>query len=137
MDIQAVRTEITALLATITGLRAYDFAAGSVQSPSVLVGEPLSIDYGQTYARGLTMLQDLPALVLVGKASDRTAAKRLGAYVAESGAQSVPAKVESRTGSWVACDVVTCMSVDFPEVDVAGIAYLGAQFHLQVAGRGV
>lgn len=137
MDLYAVKAEIAATLRTITGLRAYEWAQGTVAPPAALPGWPDRLDYVQTYGRGQSHCADLPMLVVVGKASQRVAAKRLGEYVAETGAKSIPAKLEGRAGSWVACDVVTVSWVGFPAVSIAAVDYLAAEFHLDIFGRGV
>lgn len=130
-------TEVTTQIDTIPGLRAYAFDPGSVVPPAALVGWPDRLDYAGTYGRGCTRVPDLPVLVVVSRATERTAAKRLGEYVAEAGTNSVPAKVMARAGSWVACDVVTVTSAEFLVATVGGIAYLAAEFHLDVTGKGV
>jgi hypothetical protein len=137
MDLYAVKDELATVLKTITGLRAYAWAQGSVEPPAALPGWPDRLDYVQTYGRGQSHVEDLPVLVLVGKASERVAAKRLGEYVAESGAKSIPATLEGRTGSWTTCDVVTVAWVGFPAVTLAGVDYLAAEFHLDITGKGV
>jgi hypothetical protein len=137
VDIQAVRVEIATLLGTITGLRAYEYAKGAVNPPAALVGYPERLSYVNTYARGQTVAADLPVLLLVGRASDRAAAIALGAYCAETGAKSIPAKLEGRAGLWTSCDVVTCAEASFPDVSVAGVDLLAAEFRLQIIGKGV
>jgi hypothetical protein len=136
MDIYAVKDELATVLKTITGLRAYAWAQGAVSAPAALPGWPDRVEYVGTYGRGQSHVPDLPLLVLVGKASERVAAKRLGEYVAESGAKSIPLKLESRAGSWTTCDVVTVSWVGFPAVAVAGVDYLAAEFHLDIIGKG-
>lgn len=129
-----MRDEIAAKLATITGLRAYAYDPGAITPPAALVAWPERISYVETYGRGKSRCPDLPVLLLVGKAAERTAAKRIGEYVATAGARSVPAKIESST--WVACDSVTVSWVGFPAVKYAGADYLAAEFHLDVIGGG-
>lgn len=136
MNVQTVKTEIAALLATITGLRVYDFSVGSASPPMGLVGWPDEVDYMGTYGRGQTRIPDLPVLVAIGKASDRAAAATLGAYLDETGTKSIPAKIESRTGSWAACDTVTVTSAKIMVITLAAVDYLAAEFHLDITGKG-
>lgn len=136
MDLYAVMDEVATQLKTITGLRAYAWHQGTVAAPAALVGWPDRLDYVGTYQRAQSRVPDLPVLVLVGKASERVAAKRLGEYVAESGTNSVPAKLMARAGSWVACDLVNVAWVGFPAVALAGVDYLAAEFHLDITGKG-
>ncbi len=134
MDLTAVRDELVVVLKTITGLRAYAYDPGQIQTPAALVGWPEEISYVETYGRGKSRCPDLPLLLLVGKAAERTAAKLLGQYVATAGARSVPAKIESHT--WTACDSVTVTKVSFPAVKYSGVDYLAAEFHNDVIGGG-
>lgn len=137
MNVQTVKTEIATTLKTIAGLRVYDWSIGSAPPPMGLVGWPDEIQYVQTYGRGSTRIPDLPVLIALGKASDRTAATRLGAYLAETGAQSVPAILEARAGSWAACDVVTVTSAKIMVITLGAVDYLAAEFHLDITGKGV
>jgi hypothetical protein len=137
MDVYAVKDEIATVLKTITGLRAYTWAQSPVTPPAALPGWPDSIEYVGTYGRGQSKIPDLPLLVVVGQASQRVAAKRLGEYVAESGAKSIPAKLEGRAGSWTSCDVVTVLTATFPVVSIASVEYLAVEFHLEIVGKGV
>lgn len=136
MDLQAVREELCTVLKTITGLRAYPWAQGTIAAPAALPGWPDEIVYNGTYGRGMTHVPDLPLLVLVGKASERAAAKRLGEYVSDTGAKSIPAKLEGRAGLWVSCDTVTVDSASFESVALAGVEYLAVEFHLDIVGKG-
>jgi hypothetical protein len=136
VDLYAVMDEITTQVHTITGLRAATWSANTVTAPALIVGWPDRVDYAQTYQRYQSRCTDLPLLVVCGKASERVSAKRLGEYVAETGARSVPAKLLARAGAWVACDLVNPSWVGFPAVTIAGVDYLAAEFHLDVVGKG-
>lgn len=136
MDVYAVKDEIATVLKTITGLRAYAWSQGTVATPAALPGWPDRIEYNGTYGRGQTHIPDLPLLLVVGMASQRIAAKRLGEYVADTGARSIPAKLQGRDGLWTSCDVVTVSSADFVVPSLAGVDYLGVEFHLDIIGKG-
>lgn len=136
MDLYAVMDEVSTLVHTITGLRNATWSARTVAAPAAIVGWPDRVDYGQTYQRYQARCTDLPMLVVCGKASERISAKRLGEYVTEVGAKSIPAKILSRVGLWTSCDLVNVVWVGFPAVTIAGVEYLAAEFHLDVVGRG-
>lgn len=136
MDVYAVMDEVSVLVHTIAGLRNATWSSGSVSPPAALAGWPDRIDFVGTYQRKQTRISDLPLLVVCGKASERVSAKRLGEFVSEAGVKSIPAKIMSRAGSWVACDVVDVKWVTFPQVSIAGVDYLAAEFHLDVIGKG-
>lgn len=136
MDLYAVKSELATVLSTINGLRAFAYVPVSVSPPAALTGWPDRLEYVQTYGRGQSHVPDLPVLMVVGRASERAAAAALGAYVAETGTNSIPAKLEGRAGSWTTCDVVTVSWVGFPAVSLAGVDYLAAEFHLDIIGKG-
>lgn len=136
MDLQAVREEITTVLKTITGLRAYSWAQPTVVPPAALLLWPEEIVYNGTYGRGMTSVPNLPLLVLVGKSSERVASKRLGEYVSDVGAKSIPAKLENRAGLWVSCDVVTVTQATFQQAVVGANEYLAVEFTLDIVGKG-
>lgn len=137
MNVQTVKAEISTLLATIAGLRAYAWGKGSGTPPMALVGWPEEVQYVGTYGRGQTRIPDLPVLVAIGKVSERAAATRLGAYLDEAGADSIPLKIESRAGSWTSCDVVTVTSAKIMVITLGAVDYLAAEFHLDITGKGV
>jgi hypothetical protein len=136
VDLWAVMDEISTVAHTITGLRNATWASASVTPPALMAGWPERVEFSGTYQRKQTRVPDLPLLVVVGRASGRVSAKRLGEFVAETGTKSVPAKIMARAGLWVACDMVDVKSVTFPAVSIGAIDYLAAEFHLDVIGKG-
>lgn len=137
MNIQTVKIEIATLLKTIAGLRVFEWDVGSASPPLAVLGWPEDVQYVQTYGRGQTRVPDLPVMIAISRSSDRAAAGQLGAFLDETGSQSIPGKIESRAGSWVACDVVTVTSAKIMTVTLAGVDYLAAEFHLDITGKGV
>lgn len=132
MNLDAVMTEVTGKLATISGLRVKT-RSDQVQTPAGVVGLPDSIDYDATYGRGMDRIT-LPVAVLVSKVSDRTANKKLAAYADGSGASSVKAALEA--GPNVAYDSLRVTRVEFDVITIAAVDYLGATFTLDIAGKG-
>ena len=134
MDLQAVMDEVATTLKGITGLRVYAWAQPSVSPPAAVLTLPESIDFDQTYGRGSDRIRDLVVVVMVGKASARTALKELSTYASGSGARSVKAKLDART--WTTCHVVLTTRVEFDTATFAGTDYLAALFHLDIVGSG-
>ncbi len=91
-----VNTQMDAIgtaLATITGLRVFDFRPGSAQPPFAFVDFP-SITYDNTHARG-TDRATFAVLVAVGSASDRASRDEIGAYIAGTGSSSIKTALDS------------------------------------------
>lgn len=135
MDVEAVRQEIATRLNGYGGLRAFAFTPGPPPVPCALVMWPTTVEYVQTYQRGQSRLRDLSVVVCVGAGSQRAASTLLAAYVSEAGTKSVPNRLETFT--WTSCDVLTVTSCTFPDLEIAGVPVLAAEFHLDITGKGV
>jgi len=133
MDLAAVMDAIGDRLDMIDGLRVHKYPVGSVSPPAAVLSYPDDYEYDSTYARGMDRMT-LPVVLVVGKASERTARDRLAAYVNGSGTSSVKAVLES--GAYTAFDVVVVKSAEFDVVRIADVDYLAAVFDLDIAGRG-
>lgn len=133
MNLADCMDQIATQVDTITGLRVYAWPVPSVTPPAAVMTYPGSYEFDSTYGRGMDRLSLLMAVV-VGRADQRTARDRLGAYVNGSGAESIKAVVEA--GTYTAFHTVRVVGVDFGEVTIAATAYLGATFELDIAGQG-
>lgn len=133
MDLADVMDAIGDRLDTITGLRVHRYPPGSVSPPAAVVSYPDEITFDETYGRGMDRLS-LPVVLVVGKASDRAARNKLGAYVNGSGASSVKAVLES--GTYSAFHTVRVASADFDVVSIGDVPYLAAMFNLDITGSG-
>jgi hypothetical protein len=94
MNLADVMDAVGDRLDTIAGLRVFAYPPGSVTPPAAVVSYPEGIEFDATYGRGSDRMT-LPVVVVVGKASDRAARDKLGAYCDGSGASSVKAVLES------------------------------------------
>ena len=130
MNVETIANELSAALATITGLRVYPWAQRTLSPPGVVVSLPESIDYHGTAGTGLKIVKDMAVILMVGQASARQELKDLGAYTASSGAKSIRAALESYP--YTSCDSVTVKSVEFDEVSLAGVEFGGAKFTLDI-----
>lgn len=133
MDVGAMRTEIEAALATITGLRVGKWGQ-TVRVPAALVTLPDSVKFHATYGVGSSVVEDLMVIVLAAKPDSRTAVDALMPFVAETGAKSIKAKLEGTT--WATIDDLTVTSADFDVVSYQDTPYLSAMFHTMIIGKG-
>ena len=118
-------------LATITGLRVFDFAPDSLSPPAAIVSLPENIEWDLTMARGSDRCT-IPVYVLVGKASDRAARDKLAGYLAGTGATSVKTAIESDETLGGAVDSVRVMRASSSVMTVAGQEFLAATFDVDV-----
>lgn len=136
MDLAAVMDEIATSVATVDGLegRTFAYPPPSVTGFAGIVSYPDRIDYDLTYGRGGDTIVDLPILVVVGKATDRTARDRVAQYAAGSGPMSVKTAVE--TGPHTSFDDIQVTSCEFDVVTIAAVDYISAMFRMNIVGQG-
>jgi hypothetical protein len=133
MDVTAVMAEVAAAGRTVAGLTVYEWETPG-RYPAAVVALPERFDPNGTYNRGLAMLEDLPFIVLLGRADSRTSTKLLTDYLADSGTRAVVPKLQNY--AYTKCDVVTVTHVDFDTYTLAAVDLLAATFHLNIAGKG-
>lgn len=134
MDLSDVADEIATVLGTISGLRVTGYPPPTVVPPAGIVSYPVAVTFDETYGRGMDRIRDWPVLVVVGKATDRTARDRIYDYAAATGASSVKAVLQAHT--WTSLDQLRVTEVEFDVVTIASVDYIAAMFHLDIAGRG-
>lgn len=93
--VSQVSTGIKNRLATISGLRAFDYQPDMVNPP---VAFPVlnSIEYHRAFGGG-DVVMSYTVTVMVGRVSDRTAFSALDGYLSYSGASSIRAALEADT----------------------------------------
>lgn len=136
MNLATVITELGAAAAAIPGLRVMPWAAASASPPAVLFGLPESISPNETYGRGKMKITGLPAIVLVGRSSSRTALADLALYCAGSGPKSLIAAWQNY-GAYNAIEAINIGLIEPDYYELAGTGYLGATFHLDIVGSGL
>jgi hypothetical protein len=135
MDLAAVMDEVKAkLVAALPTLNVFAYPPGSVTPPAAVITYPDRIDLGVTYQGGMSRIESLPVVVVVGKVSDPDARDTIAAYVKGSGASSVPAILEA--GPFVAFSTLNVVDVEFSTYQEASTTYLAATFHLDITGPG-
>lgn len=127
-SLNAVMDALGVRLATISGLRVFDFPPETVSVPAAIVayGE---VVYDSTYGRGADMAT-FPVHVLVSRTSDRMARDQLEAYRAGAGAKSVKAAIDGDLGGTVADARVASSVVE--AIEVNGVSYVAATFQVEV-----
>lgn len=126
-NVSAVMDQIGTALATISGLRVFDFPPKSAQPPFAFVDMPDSIDFDLAYARGSDRAS-FPVIVAVADVVDRAARDAIAVYAAASGASSIKAVLDSATIGQSA----RVTAVQFRPVQLSAGTYAGAIFSLDV-----
>lgn len=122
-----VMDQIGTALATIDGLRVFDFPPNSAQPPFAFVDMPESIEYDLSMARGNDRAT-YPVVVAVAAVVDRSARDAIAVYAAASGAASVKAVLDAAAiGSSRRVE-----SVEFRPVTIASGTYAAAIFNVDV-----
>lgn len=136
MDLNAVADEIATVLKTIADFtgRTSAFPPGSVSPPAAIVSYPESVEFDETYGRGMDRIRDWPVVLVVGRVTDRTARNAIYRYTSAVGATSVKAVFEAHT--WTSVDDLRVASVEFDVHEIGAVSYIVAVFHLDIAGRG-
>lgn len=134
MNLARVMQEVADAVDEIGGLRTFGYPVGTLVAPGAIVTYPESIDYDQTYGRGLDKITGLPLWVLVGQVKDKAARDRAGEYAAGTGARSIKQRLEGR--AWVSLDSLFVRQCRFDTVTEAGVDYLAALFTIDIVGDG-
>ncbi|MDP9144324.1 MAG: hypothetical protein M3N43_06455 [Actinomycetota bacterium] len=111
-------------LATISGLRVYDFPPKSAQAPFAFVDMPETIRYDQTYGRGSDRMT-LQVVVGVASQVDRASRDQISGY---ADGTVVKAAIEATT--LCSCRVT---QVSFGAIQLAASTFLGATFEVDVS----
>jgi hypothetical protein len=130
MSISAIRTALATNLGTISGLRTAA-EVPDLPNPPVAVVSLRTVGYDGAYAKGMTSYT-FTVTVIVGRAAEREAQRRLDAYIS-TGSSSVKYAVESDKtlgGNAYDCRVVSMDSVG--SLSISDTTYLAADFTVTV-----
>lgn len=136
MRLSDVMDDVAARLRSITEFRAvYEWPVGKPgETPAAIVAYPESYNPRATYQRGAAAMT-LPVIVVVGKASERTARDELSQFVDGSGASSVIAVLES--GTYTAFEALAVSdNIEFDVVTIGETDYIAALFDVDIMGSG-
>ena len=126
-----LRTGIATNLATITGLRTSPEMPDNPNPPIALI-RPVSIDYNQAMAKGLTRYS-FAVIVVVGRAEERTAQRSLDAFCSTTGASSIKNAVESdKTLGGKSYDCRVTEMRNYTPIQLNEGTYLAAEFAVDV-----
>ena len=130
-DITLLRNAIATNLASISGLR----TSGDIPdnpSPPIGVVTLNNIDYNQAMKQGLT-IYSFTVMVIVGRASEREAQRRLDQYCANTGSSSVKSAIElDRSLGGNAFDCVVQSMTSIGSLQLNDQTYLAADFQVAV-----
>lgn len=127
-NIGAVMDELGVRLATVTGLRVFDFPPKSAQTPFAFVDMPSSIDYDATYGRGSDRYT-INVYVAVTAQVDRSSRDAVAAYCGV-GVGSIKNALEGATTVFT----TRVQSATFGTIQMASGDFFGVTFQCDIAG---
>ena len=133
MNLADVMDELGVALETIDGLKVFPYYADRIIPPAAVLAWPDPITYDNTMGRGSDR-ETMHLFVMVGRFDARTTRDRLAQYLNGGGDTSIKAKVEG--GTYTAFDSVRVVQVTVDSYTSGGVELLGADFELDIVGRG-
>ncbi|MBN1174528.1 MAG: hypothetical protein JXA67_20335 [Micromonosporaceae bacterium] len=134
MNLSDVMNEVAQRMDAITGLRVTPYPPATILAPAGFVSYPERVEFDETYGRGQDMIQQLPVVLVVGRATERSARDTASEWASGSGPKSVKAALDG--DDFQSCDDVTVTACDFDVINIGGVEYLAAVFVLDIAGSG-
>jgi len=129
-DITTIRQKLAENLGTITGLRTSPVLIDNPSPPIALVNLN-TIDYHDDFGNGVVL--NFSVQVIVGRSAERNMQRKLDAYLAPTGEQSVKAGVESnRTLDGSCDDLVVTTANAIGSLTINDQLYLAAEFQITV-----
>jgi hypothetical protein len=137
VNIEAVHAEMAAKLrAADIGLNITTYQAENISPPAVLFDVPDRYLYSQLHGRGADLVT-LPVMLLLGKASARSARTKAHAFATSGGPQSIKVILDNTTTNvYDSCDAVTVRECEIDNIEVASVVYLGIVFKVDIFGPG-
>jgi hypothetical protein len=130
MKLADVMDALAARLETLPGLRVYAWPPGTASPPAAIVAYPDEMAYDLTYTGGQDRYT-IPVVVLVGRATERTARDALSVY-ASNGPGGIKDLLE--IGPYPAMDTVTVTKATVDIYSLGGVEYLAVIFDLDITG---
>ena len=127
-----VRANLKTRLATITGLKTYDYIPDSVNVPGAVVGQ-LDLDFDASLNRGLDRAS-CTILLIVGRMSESAGQTKLDGYLASSGSTSVKAAIEADVTLGGAVQTLRVTNATAGSVQVAATDYLAYRYTVELIG---
>lgn len=129
-DVPGIMAGLASALASVDGLRVFDYPPDTVSPPAAIVAFPNSVRFDDTMARGADRVE-IPVHVVVGSVSDRASAAAVTAYLG-TGPKSVKAAIESDATLGGAADTTRVTEATVTGVTIAGVDLLTATFTVEV-----
>jgi hypothetical protein len=127
MSISAIREGIGDNLRTISGLRVFEEIPDTLSPPAAVV-QLNSVDYHQAFSGGLNILR-FTVRVIVGRAAERHAQRKLDLYAEPDGDSSVRRAIESnRTLSGACQDLIVESMPNIGSITVNENDYLAGEW---------
>lgn len=127
----AIIDGLEARLATISGLRTYDYPADTVSPPAAIVSLPETVAYDRVLARGADTW-NLRVLVVVAKSTDRAWRTKMAQYLDGAGASSVKAAIEGDRTLGGAANTTRVAAATPGVFTIGGVDCWGATFDVEV-----
>jgi hypothetical protein len=127
-----VRSGLKTRLATISGLKTYDYIPDSVNVPGAVVGQ-LDLDFDAALNRGLDRAS-CTILLIVGRMSESAGQTKLDGYLASSGSTSVKAAIEADVTLGGAVQTLRVTNATAGSVQVAATDYLAYRYTVELIG---
>jgi hypothetical protein len=131
--ISQVATGLQARLATISGLRTFNYQPEQ-ENPPFAYPEINRVEYHRAYQGG-DVVMDWTIYVVVGRWLDRTAHASLDDYLSYSGAKSIRAAIEGdQTLGGVCQTLIVRSGADITSLDANGAQFLVIELQVEVHG---
>lgn len=131
MSVTAIRAGLETNLETISGLRGYSEIPENPAIPAAVVILN-SIDYDQSFQRGLT-LYNFTITLVIGRMSTRNAQDQLNDFASNTGARSIKSAIQSdKTLSGSAFDVTVVSAGNIGTLNLNDGEYLSMEFTVTV-----
>lgn len=127
-----VRNELKKRLATISGLKTYDYIPDSINVPAGVVGQ-LDMNFDTTLNRGLDSAS-CTVLLIVGRMSEQAAQAKLDGYLSGTGSTSIKAAVEGDPTLGGSVKTVRVASASAGSLTIAGNDYLAYRYQVDMIG---
>jgi len=130
-DINAVRSAIATNIGTISGLRTSAELPDN-PNPPIAVVQLDTVNYDEAFQQGLTLF-NFTVMVIVGRAAERHAQRKLDEYCSQGGASSIKLAVESdKSLDGNAYDVRVASMNNIGSLQLNDQEYLAAEFSVVV-----
>ncbi len=131
MTIGGMRTAIATNIATIPGLRTYADIPDNPAMPCAVV-QLQSVDYNQSFNRGLTLYQFVVTAIF-GRIATSQAQRSMDQLIDDEGGRSLKTAIESdKTLNNNAFDIIVNEMTNIQSVTIGDITYLSADFAVTV-----